>query len=127
MWSDFWSSRWPIWVRSIWVRLSLIVACVVALGYIFVLIYGSDVLSFLIFIVVLITVFIALLMTGFRTARNLLAERASRLKQRLDEITKDLKDHSAGDLEHFPKRMNRAGFPCGHESDSRIVLEGRPV
>jgi hypothetical protein len=30
-------------------------------------------------------------------------------------------------LEHFPKRMNRAGFPCGHESDSRIVLEGRPV
>jgi hypothetical protein len=30
-------------------------------------------------------------------------------------------------LEHFPKRMTRAGFPCGHESDSRIVLEGRPV
>jgi len=30
-------------------------------------------------------------------------------------------------LEHFPKRMNRVGFPCGHESDSRIVLEGRPV
>jgi hypothetical protein len=30
-------------------------------------------------------------------------------------------------LEHFPKRMNRGGFPCGHESDSRIVLEGRPV
>jgi hypothetical protein len=30
-------------------------------------------------------------------------------------------------LEHFPKRMNRAGFPCGHESDSRIVLEGGPV
>ena len=26
-------------------------------------------------------------------------------------------------LEHFPKRMNRAGFPCGHESDSRIILE----
>ena len=31
------------------------------------------------------------------------------------------------ELEHFPKRMNRAGFPSGHESDSRIVLEGRPV
>jgi Sodium/hydrogen exchanger family len=30
-------------------------------------------------------------------------------------------------LEHFPKRMTRAGFPCGHESDSRIALEGRPV
>jgi hypothetical protein len=30
-------------------------------------------------------------------------------------------------LEHFPKRMNRGGFPSGHESDSRIVLEGRPV
>src|SRR5450631_3939070 len=30
-------------------------------------------------------------------------------------------------LEHFPKRKNRKGFPCGHESDSRIVLEGRPV
>lgn len=30
-------------------------------------------------------------------------------------------------LEHFPKRMNRAGLPCGHESDSRIVLEGRPA
>jgi hypothetical protein len=30
-------------------------------------------------------------------------------------------------LEHFPKRMNREGFPCGCESDSRIVLEGRPV
>jgi putative transposase len=28
-------------------------------------------------------------------------------------------------LEHFPKRMNREGFPCGHESDSRIVLEAR--
>jgi hypothetical protein len=24
-------------------------------------------------------------------------------------------------------RMNREGFPCGCESDSRIVLEGRPV
>jgi hypothetical protein len=30
-------------------------------------------------------------------------------------------------LEHFPKRMTRAGFPCRPESDSRIVLEGRPV
>src|SRR5260370_18016146 len=98
MWSDFWSSRWPIAVRPIWVRLSLIVASVGALGYIFVLIYGSDVLWFLIPIVVLITVFIAVLMTGFRAVRNLLDERTSRSKQRLDEITKDLKDHSAGGL-----------------------------
>jgi hypothetical protein len=26
----------------------------------------------------------------------------------------------------LPERMNREGFPCGCESDSRIVLEGRP-
>src|SRR5216684_3252278 len=30
-------------------------------------------------------------------------------------------------LERFPKRLNLAGFPCGHESDSRFVLERRPV
>jgi FixJ family two-component response regulator len=30
-------------------------------------------------------------------------------------------------LEHFTKRMTRTGFPCRHESDSTIVLEGRPV
>jgi hypothetical protein len=34
---------------------------------------------------------------------------------------------STARLEPFPKRMTRAGFPCGNESDSRIVLEGRPV
>src|SRR5258707_10923413 len=29
-------------------------------------------------------------------------------------------------LERFPKRLNREGFPWGHESDSRFVLGWRP-
>jgi hypothetical protein len=30
-------------------------------------------------------------------------------------------------LERFPKRLNRSGFHCADESDSRILLERRPV
>jgi hypothetical protein len=93
MWSDLWSSRWPIWVR-----LSLVVASVAALGYIFGSISGFDALWFFISVVVLIAAFIAALMAAFRAVRKLLDEHALRSKQRLVELTKDLKDHSAGDL-----------------------------
>jgi hypothetical protein len=32
--------------------------------------------------------------------------------------------HGVADpLKRFPKKLNREGFPCGHESDSRFLLE----
>jgi hypothetical protein len=63
-----------------------------------------------------------------RQLRNIIVSTLEASETTLDEVDPHSDPHELRiELEHFPKRMNRAGFPCGHESDSRIVLEGRPV
>jgi hypothetical protein len=104
MLSDFWSSLWQkFWSSSRWVRLLLIVASVAALASISILVASSHPEWGSIAIVILIGLtIIGWLMKnigdGFGAVRTLLNEHASRSKERLANLTKDLKDHSAGDL-----------------------------